>query len=100
MSKINKIQHLVISHLQKHGQIELLLPDGVRVNIGILQENNKGRLVKSDNYCYVVASKGSKMALLDSYNLGLEYEDDPDTLVYQDKVLGNNGEHLCRLDIV
>lgn len=100
MPKINKIQHLVITHLQKHGKIELLLPDGMTLNIGILQEDNKGRLVKSDDYCYVETSKGNTKALFDSKIISLEYEDNPTTIIYQDTAIGRDGEKLCRLDVV
>ena len=64
MPKINKIQSLIISHLLKHGQIEILLPDNVSLQIGVLQEGPKGKKIKADDYCYVIASKENRKTLL------------------------------------
>jgi hypothetical protein len=100
MPKINKVQHLLISQLREKGHIELLLPGNMTLQIGITQEDKEGKKIKTDNYCYVVVSRDRTTALLDSYNLGLEYEDDPNTMIYQDKVIGLDGESICRLDVV
>lgn len=53
----NKIQSLIVEHLLKHGQIELVLPDGVTLEIGLTQENQDGKLTIKDDYCWVIASQ-------------------------------------------
>ena len=40
---INKIQSGIIEHLLKHGQVSLLLPDGMELEIGITQEEQDGK---------------------------------------------------------
>jgi hypothetical protein len=42
---VSKIQHLLVSYLLKNGSIDLLLPDGIKLEIGIIQENSEGELV-------------------------------------------------------
>ncbi len=39
MSRKDKIQHLLISHLLEEGTIQLALPDGMVVELGILKES-------------------------------------------------------------
>lgn len=97
--KLRKLQYLLITHLLDHGSVELLLPDGMTVEIGIMQETNGGT-VKSDDYCYVVASKDCKAALIDSYNLGLKFEKEDDTILYEDEILDEDGRVISRFDVV
>ena len=99
MSK-NKIQALLISHLSKHGHIELLLPDGVIVEIGVTQENQEGELVNASDYCWVIASRHDRAASIDSYNLGLRFSDDRRTIIFEDKYVDPSGETVRRLDVV
>ena len=97
---VSKIQHLLVSHLLKNGSINLILPDGIELEIGIIQENSEGELVMEDKYCYVVATRDNKSILLDSYNLGLQFEDNDDTIIFEDKVLSEDGNVVRRLDVV
>lgn len=99
MSK-NRIQALLISYLNKHGRIELLLPDGVVVEIGVDQENARGECVKKEGYCWVVASRQDKAASIDSYNLGLRFNDEATTIVFDDRYIDHNGDAIRRLEIV
>lgn len=99
MSK-NKIQSLLVSHLLKHGQIELLLPDGVTLEIGITQEGKDGEIVKKDDYCWVITSRDERSTSIDSYNLGLKFHDDANILVLEDSFTDHNGEPVRRLDVV
>ena len=98
-AKAQKLQYLLISQLLDHGTVELLLPDGMTLEIGIVQED-KGRLVKSDDYCYVVASRDAESALIDSYGIGLEFETDEMTIMYNDEILDEEGRHIRRFDVV
>ena len=98
--KKNKIQSLIIEHLLKHGQIELVLPDGVTLEIGLTQENQDGKLTIKDDYCWVIASQGGRATSLDSYNMGLRFEDSEKIIVFEDKFTDQNGEQIRRLDVV
>ena len=97
---MNKLQYLLIKELLKTGTVELLLPDGITLEIGITQEDKHGQLKKSDDYCYVVASRDGKSTLLDTYNLGLRFEDEKDILIYEDTSVDNNGVAVRSMDVV
>jgi len=99
MSK-NKIQSLLVTHLLKHGQIELILPDGVVVEIGVTQENSHGDLVSKKDYCWVVATREDRSACLDAYNLGVRFADDSRIIVLEDRFIDQDGEAVRRLDVV
>lgn len=96
----NKLQSLLIMHLQKHGSVKLLLPDGVVLEIGVNQLDEDGRLRSVENYCWVMASRDDRMAVLDSYNLGLRFNDEDETLVFEDSIIDNDGKKVRRLDVV
>lgn len=96
----NKIQSLLVTHLLKHGQIQLLLPDGMMLEIGVTQEGKDGQLVKKDDYCWVIASRQDRAASIDSYNLGIRFNDEKNILVFEDQFVDQNGEQVRRLDII
>lgn len=100
MNTPKKLQSLLIRQLLDKGTVQLLLPDGVQIEIGITQEDQFGETHKSNDYCYVVAKRQGKSVMLDSYNLGLQYEDERNTIVLEDKALGEDGQLLCSLDVV
>lgn len=99
-AKARKIQHLLIMELLEKGSVELILPDGITLEIGIIQEDQFGNVSKSDDYCYVVATRGGKTTLLDSYNLGLQYEPEKNTIVFEDEITDPNGKVVKTLDVV
>ena len=96
----NKIQALLIGHLQKHGMLRLLLPDGIVLEIGTNQIGNDGELVIADDYCWIIAAKKDKMAVLDSYNIGLRFNDNPKSLIFEEIVTNDEGEKVRKLDVV
>ena len=96
----NKIQALLIGHLQKHGMLRLLLPDGIVLEIGTNQVGNNGELVNVDNYCWIIATKQDKVAVLDSYNIGLRYTENPKSLVFEETVINDDGEKVKKVDVV
>lgn len=98
MTKRDKIQHLLVSHLLKEGRIELLLPDGIKLEIGITQEDRNGDLVKCKDYCWVMASQKSRNVALDAYNLGLRYEDDNSKILLEDGTIDDDTG--CRMKAV
>lgn len=99
-AKAKKLQYLLINQLMANGSVELVLPDGITVEIGITQEDDRGLRQKTDDYCYVVAKKDSKRAMIDSYNLGLQFESQQNTIVYEDEVTDNDGRCVRRMEVV
>ncbi len=95
-----KIQGLVIRHLMDHGTLDLKLPDGITLEIGIMCEDKKGNLVKSDDYCYVSAIKDDKKILLDSYELGLSFSDEEDRIVLEDEDHDEYGRLIHCVEVV
>lgn len=96
----NKIQALLINHLQKHGNLKLLLPDSIVLEVGINQLGVDGELVNVNDYCWITTSREDKMTILDSYNLGLRFNDDTKSLIFEDTVINDDGEKVRRLDVV
>ncbi len=90
MSRENKIQELLIKHLLDKGYIKLLLPDGMKLELGIVQENAKGNFVKTDEYCWLIANHKERTVAMDSYNLGLKLFNDNDIILDED----DNCRHL------
>jgi hypothetical protein len=100
MSSKGKIQHLLVDYLLKHGQIELLLPDGVVLEIGVTQEDESGGFVVKDDYCWVIATHKDRSAALDPYNIGLRFSGEGKNFVLEDKFIDQNGVEVTRVDVV
>jgi len=100
MKKNSKIQSLLISHLLNKGSIELVLPDGMKVELGITREGKDGDLEKCDNYCWLVASQDSRVITMDSFNLGLRFLDDESKIVLESESLDQDGSSLRVFDVV
>lgn len=98
--KLKRLQKMLITHLLEVGKVELLLPDGFNLEIGILQENKRGDLIKTSDYCYVIASKETNATLIDSYNLGLRYEEDKDKILCECESLDQSGRRIKNFDVV
>lgn len=98
-SKAKKIQQLLVTHLLDCGSIELLLPDGVKLEIGITQEGKHGEEI-CDDYCFVKASRESNSTILDTYNVGLQYADQADLVICVDSTTDEEGRAIKRLDII
>lgn len=96
----NKIQSMIVEHLLKHGQLEILLPDGLTLEIGITQENEDGELEVEEDYCWVIASQGGRATSLDSYNMGLRFKDNNDAIMFEDRFIDQDGEKIRRVDVV
>lgn len=96
----NRLQSLLISYLTKHGHVELLLPDGVTLEIGIVQEGANGELVKKDDYCWVMASHKGRTASIDPYNLGLSLTEEKNIIMFEDKYIDDKGREITRLEVI
>lgn len=90
----------MITQLLEHGSVQLILPDGVTLDIGIMQEDKFGKLKKTDDYCYVVASRDGRKAMIDSYNIGLQFETEEDTIVFEEESLDPNGKSIKMMGVV
>lgn len=98
-SKSKKIQHLLITHLLDCGQIELQLPNGVFLEIGITQEGKNGTEITKD-YCFVKTTKDGSSTLLDSYNVSLQYPERDNTIMCVDTTIDEAGRKVKRLEII
>lgn len=73
-AKKNKIQFLLNEYLECHGSINILLPDGVNIEMGITQEGKNGAERKR-NYCWVTTSREGCSTILDKYAMSMHFED-------------------------
>lgn len=99
-AKTRKLQYLIISQLLEQGSVQIILPDGVILDIGILQEDRFGNMKKADDYCYIVASRNGRKAMIDSYNIGLQFESDKDAMLFEDETPDQSGKIVKTVDIV
>lgn len=95
-----KIQQLLINHLLEEGQIELILPDGMVLELGLTQENRQGDLEIAPDYCWLIAHQHDRTVSMDSYNLGLRYSQNSDKVVCEQEALDHNGENVVIFDLV
>ncbi len=102
MTRTDKLQHLLITHLKEHGKVELVLPDGIMLEIGITQENGRGEIEIDDDgdYCFVTAKRHDKSILIDSFNLALQFEDCPSTIIFEDNITDDVGMPVRTLEVV
>jgi hypothetical protein len=97
MTKVQKIQSLLIQHLLQEGHIQLTLPDGMVVEVGILQENREGKLEKTDDYCWLIASQKERTISMDSYNFGLTFPSESGKIIVEDSTVNQEGQNICVL---
>lgn len=95
----NKIQRLLVEYLLKEGVLELALPSGMVLEVGVTQENRHGDQEITPDYCWVVASQRNRSVSIDRYNLGLRYQGDRE-MVCQQSVLNEDGTSLNILDVL
>lgn len=86
MSRKDKIQQLLILHLLEEGHIQLNLPDGMKVELGIVKEGKHGTLKKQDDYCWLIAQHKDREVSIDSYNLGLRFADTDSKMLIEDSI--------------
>ncbi len=98
-SKAKKIQELLVKHLLDCGTIELRLPDNMVLEIDITKDGKHGVEI-ADDYCYVKASREGNSTTIDTYNVGLEYNEDDKTMICVDTSFDTEGRRVKRLEIV
>ena len=97
--KTNRIQALLINHLTKYGTIQLALPDNMVLEIGITAETDHG-VEKIDDYCWVITKRDNKVACIDSYNLGIRFNDEDKNIVLDDSFTDSDGMQVRQLSVV
>lgn len=95
MARIDKIQLLLISYLKRYGSIQLILPDGIEVEIGAAQTEEFDEI-----YCYVVAKRGDSLVKLDSCNISLTFPDKKDTIILDEIGFSDDGEETRTLEVL
>jgi len=100
MTKRDRIQHLLISHLLEEGQIAINLPNGFVLEVGVTKENKNGDLEKTDDYCWAIVSDKDRVISMDSFNLGLRFADDETKFIFEDSGIDTSGNLVKILDVV
>jgi hypothetical protein len=95
----NKIQRLLVEYLMKEGTLELSLPNGMVLEVGVTQENRYGDQEITPDYCWLIASQKDRSVCIDSYNLGLRYAGDKE-MVCEHSVLNEDGTSVKVLDVI
>lgn len=80
----NKLQQLLIKQLMNEGEVVLTLPGGMQLEIGITQENKYADLVKTKDYCWVIATHSDRTVAMDPHHITLTFPHDENTLVFAD----------------
>lgn len=98
MDSKDRIQYMLITHLLKEGKIDLVLPDGIKLAVGITREGRDGFEEIADDYCWVTASQGDRETFIDSYGLEMKFSDG--RYVVQDDITTEEGEHVNFVDVI
>lgn len=96
--KRNKIQQIFVEQLLKDGAVELVLPNGMVLEVGVTQENKYGDLEIIPDYCWVVASQKERSVSIDNYNLGLRYVGDKE-IVCEYSMMNDDGTNIKIFDV-
>lgn len=96
----SRIQASIIRHLEKYGTIQIRLPDNFVIEVGVHDEDETGKQVKSDNYCYVIVKNDLRATIIDKYNIGLRCDDEEKSIVLEDKFVDSQGNKVKSINIV
>lgn len=96
---VAKIQRMLVEFLMKEGALELVLPNGMVLEVGVTQENELGDLEITPDYCWIVASQKGRSISMDNYNLGIRYSGDEE-IVCEYSMLSDDGTNINILDVV
>lgn len=94
MTRKDKIQHLLISYLLEEGHIELKLPDGITLEVGLMKEGKDGTLEINDDYCWLIASQKNREVSIDSFNLAMRYQDGNGKIILEDSAVDEDGQKM------
>jgi hypothetical protein len=90
---------MLVEFLMKEGALELILPNGMILEVGVTQENELGDLEITPDYCWIVASQRNRSISMDNYNLGIRYRGE-DEIVCEYSMLSEDGTNINVLDVV
>ena len=96
---ISKIQRMFVELLMKEGALELALPNGTVLEVGVTQENERGDLEITPNYCWIVASREGRSISMDNYNLGIRYSGENE-MVCEYSLMSDDGTNVNVLDVI
>ncbi len=96
---VSKIQKLFTEFLLSQGSIELILPNGATLEVGVTQENQIGDLEIVPEYCWILASQNNRSISMDNYNLGIRYNGDKEILC-EYSIVSEDGTNINVLDVV
>lgn len=99
MTKKDKLQHLLITTLLDDGHIELVLPNGLTVELGITKENELGDLEKCDDYCWLIATQQDRSVCIDDYNLGIKYYGPSESILLEETEI-KDGKQIKSYSVV
>ena len=94
MDRRDKIQHLLITHLLETGHIELALPDGMTVEMGIVKEGKSGKLEKVDDYSWIIASQKDRSISMNSYTFGVRYAESTGKMLIEESTEDQDGQPM------
>lgn len=100
MTRKDKIQHLLITHLLQNGQITLVLPTGLVLEIGMIQEDAIGRRTVVEDYCYVSAEQEDRKVSIDSFNLALSFSPENGRILCEDNIEDELGNPITMLNVI
>jgi len=86
MTARDKLQHLLITSLMKDGQVEFILPNGLKVELGLTKETKHGTQIGDE--CWMTASQEDRMVSLDANNMELQFS--RNRLVFNDEDAENH----------
>lgn len=95
----SKVQQVFIECLMKDGAVELALPNGMVLEVGVTQENKYGDLEITPDYCWVIASQKNRSVSIDRYNLGLRYSGEKE-IVCEHSTISSDGTNIKILDVI
>jgi hypothetical protein len=95
----SKVQQIFMEHLMRDGAVELALPNGMVLEVGVTQENRYGDLEIMPDYCWVIASQKNRSVSIDRYNLGLRYSGDRE-IVCEHSTMSPDGTNIKILDVI
>ena len=96
---VAKIQQMFVEFLMREGALELALPNGMVLEVGVTQENKYGDLEITPDYCWIVASQKNRSISMDNYNLGIRYSGE-EKMVCEYSMMSDEGTNIKVLDVV
>lgn len=76
-----KIQALVVEHLLSGQELNITLPTGFEIELGLSNSFRRAQKLQED-YCYVKVSNGDRNIFMDTFNQALEYKSNDGKIVF------------------